>query len=204
MEGVIASSRFRPHCRKTQLQRADPAPGFEKVTRIEAFHGRRGRRMIGHNEIDYTIGKRRPEAFLVSRIPNGWRAFEFRPAAPDGARREKQVMRACFRGNPHTFLFCAPNERDRKLRRKMNDMDSSFEFTREADHHPDCGGFRAWGPRPEPSPVLLRVGLRKSCGFFLDSIREFGMNQQWSIQRGEFRQCGSEIAYVDVRKFRHA
>ena len=100
---------------------------------------------------------------------------------------KKQVMRARFRRNPHTFLFCAPNERQhRKLRRKMNDMDSEPLNSRARRIIIPTAVVSALGGRDQ-SQVLYFFGsaFGKSCGFFLNSIREFGMNQQWSIQRSK-------------------
>ena len=99
--------------------------------------------MIGNDEVDCAPSQRRPKFLLILRIANRRRAFELRPAISDRARSKKQIVRARFRRDAQAFFFRAANQRHRKLRGKMDDMNPRFEFAREANEHFDGFGFRA-------------------------------------------------------------
>ncbi len=160
--------------------------------------------MVRNNKIDRVLTESFPKTLVISQIPNRWRAFEQRLAISDRTRSKIQIVRTSFRRYVQTFLFRAPDQRRRKLRRKVNDVNPRFEFTRQADEHLDRSCFRVRWPRPLPRRVFPRIGFREFPAGLLDRARQFRMDQQRNIHGRKMRQCCSQVGLRCIFKFRHA
>src|SRR4029077_17186182 len=119
-----------------------------------------------------------PKPFIVLRVTNGRCAFVFGPSVLDTPSREKQIVWTRFCRDTQTFFLRAPNPRDRKLRRKMNDMNPRLELTREADEHLNRLCFRRWWTRTQPRLVRPGIGFSEFYGCLFDRSRQFRMDQQ--------------------------
>ena len=87
---------FRPHSRKTELQRGNAAPGIQKITAFLAFHLWRAGRVVGGDHVNGSIAQAGPQMFAIFAFPEWRRTFELGRALGNFFRSEDQIMGTRF------------------------------------------------------------------------------------------------------------
>mmetsp|Transcript_8871 Transcript_8871/g.29175 ORF Transcript_8871/g.29175 Transcript_8871/m.29175 type:complete len:241 (+) Transcript_8871:3813-4535(+) len=89
-----ALARLRPRRGKRELQRSNPAPCLEKISRVEMLRCRGRGRVVGAHEVNDARLERTPQPLAVLRFADGRRTLEPRVSVRNLFRGEREVVRA--------------------------------------------------------------------------------------------------------------